>query len=188
MLADPRPQGWQATHAHNVQHWEACPSRHLKQPPNALALAINLQPLAFKDAAQWLETATQEDIDSHKGMRSTFVIVDMLFPGFTYISTGEGSSNSDGGAKGDFASSSKGGGRQKSSSYSQAKGDPLGVFDDEHPKTVILYTYKGEQNKKLGYLKTKHFDECAALSPGWSPRVLGASLFGMTAPPPFDVL
>ena len=70
----------------NTQQYGLSATKHLKETPNALALAINLQPLGLKDQALWLQTATPEDIEQHKGLRTSFVIVDMLFPGFTYIS------------------------------------------------------------------------------------------------------
>ena len=143
-----------------------CPSKQMKEPPNALALAINLQPLALKDAAQWVQNATPEEIEQHKGIRSTFYIVDMLFPGFTYVSIPEGGEGK-GGVKGN---NNHKGGKSTSSAASDTKArERLAIFDEgagERRKSVIFYTYKGEQNKKLGYLKTKRFDECAAVSPG----------------------
>ena len=152
---------------------ELLSTKHMKEPPTALALAINLQPLPLKDAAQWVQNATEDEIKEHKGIRSTFVIVDMLFSGFTYVSSSD-----------DF----KRGGEAKGSKQANG-GDPkkerLAVFDasscaaEEERKSVIFYTYKGEsknlksdskkgggEDKKMSYVKTKRFDECAAISPG----------------------
>jgi hypothetical protein len=41
----------------------------LKEPPNALALAICLQNLPLKDTAEWVWNASEEEIESHKGLR-----------------------------------------------------------------------------------------------------------------------
>lgn len=115
----------------------------IKEPPNALALAINLQTLPLKDKAEWVEHASEDEIKDDKGLRTTFFIAKMLYPGFTFVPP---PANADKGVR----------------------GDRLAVFDsDEEKRTVIFYTYKGENNKKLDtYVKTKRFEDCTSVSQG----------------------
>jgi len=145
-MADSFIQSWQTT----CSQAEEVPSlrKSMKEPPNALALAINLQHLPLKEAAQWAQTATEEEIKDHKGLRTTFMVVEMLFSGFTYVAP-------------------------PSTEADSKKRDKLAVFDTaaDVGSSVIFYTYKGESKKQKGemkqtYIKTKRFDECAAISPG----------------------
>jgi hypothetical protein len=144
-------QAWQSS---NTQAPESpLLSPDLKEPPNALAVGICLQPLALKDLCDWMKTATEEEIKAHKGLRINFMIAQLLYAGFTWV-----------------GDSSKGKGPV----------ERLGVFDGEDKRTVIFYTFKGEQNKKEGkYLKTKRFDECAAVSQGEHLVLMLSLSYGM---------
>ena len=115
----------------------------MKEPPNALVLAINMQNLPLKDTADWIQNATEDEIKEHKGLRTSFFISEILYAGFTFVAPPPGSDKG-------------------------VRGDRLAIFDSEEDKrTVIFYTYKGEQNKKLDtYVKTKRFEECTSISQG----------------------
>ena len=115
----------------------------MKEPPNALVLAVNMQNLPLKDTSEWVQTATEDEVREHKGLRTSFFIAELLYAGFTFVAPPAGADKS-------------------------VKGDRLATFDSEEDKrTVIFYTYKGEQNKKLEtYVKTKRFEECTSISQG----------------------
>ena len=75
-----------------------------------------------------------------------------------------------GGKAGGDGKKGKGGGGSSGGRTVIEQKDRLAVFDTavspQGKKSVIFYSYKGEQNKKIGYIKTKRFDECAAVCPG----------------------
>lgn len=136
-------QGWQGT---NTIQCAKQSLQSVQEMPNALVLGISLQPLPLKDFAAWIQSASEEEIKGHKGMRCSFVLADLLFPGFTSIQQANGEKGT-------------------------VKGKPaerLGIFDSEDTKrNIIFFTYKGEQNKKTNtYLKTKRFDDCTSITRG----------------------
>lgn len=131
-----------------------------KETPNAMALVLNLQNIEVKSTLEKLGMASAEEIKAFKTLRTTFVIIKMLFPGWSFIDTdGDAKDNKFAKKKGGSASSSKGG-KEK-----------LGYFDGEN---VILHCYRAE-NKKGVYTKSKRLDECVALSPG---MVVSALIWG----------
>jgi hypothetical protein len=133
---------WQAQDTLS-SHKIAALEEGLKEPPNALALAISLQNMPLKDTAEWVRSASTEEIAEHKGLRTSLYIVKLLYPGFTFIPPPP--------------NAEKG-----------TRGDRLAIFDSpEDKRTVIFYMYKGEANKTLKtYVKTKRFDECTSVSQG----------------------
>ena len=138
-------QSWQGT---DTQQCAREGLESTKELPNALVLAINLQPLQLKDFADWIRNSSEEEIKEHKGIRMSFMLADLLYPGFTFISVG-GEKGSNGKVTG-------------------GKVERLAVFDSEETKrSIVFFTYKGEQNKKTEtYLKTKRFDDCTSISKG----------------------
>jgi hypothetical protein len=129
-----------------------------KETPNAMALVLNLQNIEVKSTLEKLGTLTPEEIKAVKALRTTFVIVKMLFPGWSFIDT-EADAKDNKFAK-NKASKGGGGGKEK-----------LGYLDGEN---AILHCYRAE-NKKGVYSKSKRLDECVALSPG---MVVGAMIWG----------
>ena len=157
-------QAWQASCAAQSS---SRPFRDMKEPPNALVLAVNLQALPLKDLTAFVETASEDEIKAHKGLRSSFVIAEVLFAGFTFIAKGDDPKNKQQGA---------------------GSIERLGVFDGEDKTSMLFYTWKGEQNKKAGaYIKTKRFDECASISQGmvvsatmWANKQVGNAKRGVS--------
>ena len=152
-------QAWQSSHEIISSKNGSLPTT--KEPPNAIALVLNLQHIDVKSTKDKLLTSTPEEIKAHKALRTTFVIVKMLCPGFTYI---ENDSEKDTKfAKGKSAA---------------AKGpkEKLGKMDGEN---VILHTYKIESKKGV-YRPSKRMEECVALCPGmvincmiWGDKIMG---------------
>jgi hypothetical protein len=141
-------QSWQSSQETLASKYGALPN--LKEMPNALALVLNLQHIEVKSTVEKLQNATDEEKKAHKALRTTFVIVKMLFPGFTYIDT-----DNEKDAKYQKKGATKGSGAPK---------EKLGHLDDciDH---VILHTYKMESKKGV-YRASKRLEECIALSPG----------------------
>ena len=129
----------------------------LKEPPNAVVLCINLQNLPLKDTAEWVQHATDDEVTAHKGLRVSLFVAKILYAGFTFVPPPAGADKS-------------------------VRGERLATLDgdEEHEKrTVIFYTYKGEQNTKLeSYVKTKRFDDCTSVSQG---IFYYASVFGLSS-------
>jgi len=168
-------KAWQSSYTAVCQEVETSGIKDIKEPPNTLALAINLQPLHLKEASTWVQTATEDEIKDHKGLRTAFVIVEMLHAGFTYVST------SDDSFKPKKDSKVRTVVEQKdrlaifdSPDAPQASGDSAGEDGQRNKKSVLLYTYKGESKiqkgqgdqKKPSYLKTKRFEDYTSVSPG----------------------
>ena len=114
-------QAWQASYAAQSS---SRPFRDMKEPPNVLVLAVNLQALPLKDLTAFVETASEDEIKAHKGLRSSFVIAEVLFAGFTFIAKGDNPKNKQQGA---------------------GSIERLGVFDGEDKTSMLFYTWKGER-------------------------------------------
>lgn len=152
-------QNWQSCHEVLASKAGILPS--LKEPPNATALVLNLQHVEVKSTLEKLGMATPEEIKQQKALRATFVIVKMLFAGFTYIETDTGDKDSKFQKGGKSSSSAKGGGGR----------DRLGAFDQGGSEHVILHCYKIESKKGI-YRPSKRLEECVALSPGMVMNVM----------------
>lgn len=164
-------QTWQASHEVVSAKTGTLPI--IKEPPNALALVLNLQHVDVKSTLEKLGTATPEEIKAHKGLRTTFVIVKMLYAGFTYIESDTGDKDSKF-QKGKAAAV----GSKPAASGSKEK---LGCFDQGSTEHVLLHCYKIESKKGV-YRPSKRLEECIALSPG---MVINAMIWGDKIIPTF---
>lgn len=139
-------QAWQAQRLLS-NHQSQSLEETIKEPPNAVVVCINLQNLPLKDTAEWVQHATEDEIKEHKGIRASLFVTKILYAGFTFVPPPAGADKS-------------------------VRGERLATLDDvdEHSaekRSVIFYTYKGEQNKKLDtYVKTKRYEECTSVSQG----------------------
>jgi hypothetical protein len=154
-------QSWQSTHEVISSKFGALPT--IKEPPNSIALVLNLQHMDVKSTLEKLQGASPEEIKAHKALRSTFVIVKMLYPGFTFIDLDNEKDSK-------FA-------KNKSTGVKGAK-DKLGHFDEGNSDNVILHTYKIESKKGV-YRASKRLEDCIALSPG---MVINGMIWGEKIP------
>ncbi len=99
-----------------------------KETPNAMALVVNLQNIEVKSTLEKLGVMTAEEIKAFKALRTTFVIVKMLFPGWSFIDTEADAKDSK------FA-------KNKTSKGGKEK---LGHLDGEN---VVLHCYRAENKK-----------------------------------------
>ena len=164
-------QSWQGTHEALSAKHGALPN--IKEPPNALALVLNLQHIEVKAALETLQGATPEESKAHKALRTSFIIVKMMYPGFTFIDN----DNHDKDAKSGSYGNKKGGAASKATSNHGSGGakEKLGHFDDGGSVHVLLHTYKIESKKNVGYRASKRLDECVAISPG---MIVNAAIWG----------
>ena len=146
-------QSWQSSHEVISAKYGMLPVP--KEPPNALALVLNLQHIEVKSTLEKLQGASTEEIKTYKPLRGTFVIVKMLYGGFTYI-------DNDNDKESKFA---------KIKTANKGPKEKLGQMDGDN---VLLNTYKIESKKGI-YRPSKRMDECAALSPG---MVINAMFWG----------
>ena len=128
-MADTIIQAWQSSQ--EILGSKYGTQTDLKEPPNALALVLNLQHIEVKSTLEKLGLCTPEEIKSHKALRTTFVVIKMLYAGWSFID----SDDKDGKyhPKGKPASGAKGGAKEK-----------LGYMDSDH---AILHCYKAENKK-----------------------------------------
>ena len=146
-------QSWQSSHEVISAKYGTLPS--VKEPPNAIALVLNLQHIEVKSTLEKLQGATPDEIKACKPLRGTFVIVKMLYSGFTYIDN-------------DNEKDSK---FSKNKAANKGAKEKLGQMDGDN---VLLHTYKIESKKGV-YRPSKRMEECVALSPG---MVINAMFWG----------
>lgn len=151
-------QTWQSSQEVIACRSGALPTS-MKELPNATALVLNLQHVEVRSTLEKLGMSTPEEIKAHKALRATFVIVKMLFAGFTYIDT-------EGGDKDFKYRDQKGSAKPKGGPK-----DKLGAFDQGGSEHVILNCYKIESKKGI-YKPSRRLEECVALSPGMVMNVM----------------
>jgi hypothetical protein len=133
----------------------------LKEQPGPTALAINLGYIPVKNTIETLEKASADEVKNNPGVRTTFLIVKMLFPGWSSVATSQDKDQP----------------AAKASKFGKGKAAPeikekLSSTFGEH---VLLHSYD-LVNQRGTYVRSGKSDQCAAFSPGMviSTKVWGA--------------
>ena len=133
----------------------------LKEQPGPTALAINLGYIPVKATMETLGKSSADDVKNNPGVRTTFLIVKMLFPGWSSVAVSQDKDQP----------------AAKASKFSKGKAAPemkekLSSTFGEH---VLLHSYD-LVNQRGVYIRSGKSDQCAAFSPGMviSTKVWGA--------------
>jgi hypothetical protein len=152
-LLDPRASafinGWQSVEQ-SLQQQKRNQLPRLPEQAGPVALVLNLSRIPVAETWDLLGSATEDVKKNHPGVRTTFLILQMMHPGWSSVSASDGKEPINNNSKG-------GGGKQKS--------EPKDKLSSAYGDHVLMHSF-ALLNQRGTYTRGARSKECFALSPG----------------------
>ena len=156
MDIDPRAaafiNGWQSVEQ-SLQQQKRNQLPRLPEQAGPVALVLNLSRVPVAETWDLLGSATDDVKKNHPGVRTTFLILQMMHPGWSSVSASEGKEPINNNNKGGGGS----GGKQKS--------EPKDKLSSSYGEHVLMHSFN-LVNQRGTYTRGARSKECFALSPG----------------------